>query len=279
MTGFLLIIFSALMHSLWNVILKKSNNKYLFNYQMHFLNFCIMTFAYIVFFREYMFFDLRAVVLAFCAALFFTGYHLFLSTSYRYADASMVYPVTTSSPIWVVLWAAIFLHEKITLLGLLGIVITLVGVLIINSSKTSDIKLDKGIVFAFISAFFYSVGAIVDKVGVDVGNFILYVYSLTFFMTFFMYMYSARRFTNHLEHFKANIRYLLAGSIILFMSFFVYRLGLIFVQVSYATALRQVNALFGVLLGVLFLKEKFSYKRLAGSIVIIVGMLILRANM
>jgi len=237
-----------------------------------------MTFAYIVFFREYMFFDLWAVLLAFFAALFFTGYHLFLSTSYRYADASMVYPVTTSSPIWVAIWAAIFLHEQITLLGLLGIIITLIGVLIINSSKTSVLKLDKGIVFAFISAFFYSVGAIVDKLGVGVGNFILYVYSLTFFMTFFIYLYSARRFTNHLEHFKINIRYLFAGSLILFLSFFVYRLGLIFVPVSYATALRQVNALFGVLLGVLFLKEKFSYKRLAGSIVIIIGVLIIRAN-
>ncbi|TYB32945.1 MAG: EamA family transporter, partial [Flexistipes sinusarabici] len=52
-----------------------------------------------------------------------------------------------------------------------------------------------------------------------------------------------------------------------------------FVQVSYATALRQVNALFGVLLGVLFLKEKFSYKRLAGSIVIVIGVLIIRANL
>jgi len=278
MTGFLLIIFSALMHSLWNIILKKSNNKYLFNYQMHFLNFCIMTFAYIVFFREYMFFDLQAIVFAFFSALFFTGYHLFLSTSYRYADASMVYPVTTSSPIWVALWATIFLHEKITLLGLLGIIITLIGVLIINSSKTSELKFDKGILFAFISAFFYSVGAIIDKLGVGVNNFILYVYSLTIFMTFFMYLYSARRFTNHLEHFKVNIRYLLVGSFILFLSFSVYRLGLIFVQVSYATALRQVNGLFGVLLGVLFLKEKFSYKRLAGSIVIVIGVLIIRAN-
>lgn len=278
MSGFLLIIFSALMHSLWNIILKKSNNKYLFNYQMHFLNFCIMTFVYIIFFREYLYYDPSAVAFAFFSALFFTGYHLFLSTSYRYADASMVYPVTTSSPVWVALWATIFLQEKITILGLLGIIITLIGVLIINSSKASAFKMDKGIIFAFISAFFYSVGAIVDKLGVGVDNFILYVYSLTFFMTLFMYLYSARRFTNHTEHFVMNIKYLISGSLILFLSFFVYRVGLILVQVSYATALRQVNALFGVLFGVLFLKEKFSYRRLVGSVIIFIGVMIIRAH-
>ncbi|HCW93003.1 MAG TPA: EamA family transporter [Flexistipes sinusarabici] len=279
MTGLLLIVFSAFMHSLWNILLKKSYNKYLFNYQMHFLNFCLMTIIYITFFSDKLYFDLNAVVFAFLSALFFTGYHLFLSTSYRYSDASLVYPITTSSPIWVTLWAVLFLNEKVTFFGLSGILITILGVLVMHSSRNSVGKLDAGVMYALISAFFYSIGAVIDKVGVETENFILYVYLLTMFMTFFMYLYSAKKFTNHFSHFKSNFLLLLSGSLVLCMSFFIYRVGLLLVQVSYATAIRQVNVLFGVLLGVIFLKEKFSVKRLVGSIIIFMGILIIRENL
>ncbi len=279
MTGLLLIVFSAFMHSLWNIILKKSNNKYLFNYQMHFLNFCLMSFAFIIFFPDKLYFDVNALIFAFLSALFFTGYHLFLSTSYRYSDATLVYPITTSSPIWVTLWAVLFLGEKITFFGLLGILMTILGVFIMHSSKNSVGKLDAGVVYALLSAFFYSIGAVIDKVGVGTDNFILYIYLLTMFMTFFMYLYSVKKYSNHISHFKSNFLLLLSGSLVLFMSFTIYRVGLALIQVSYATAIRQVNVLFGFLLGIIFLKETFSVKRLVGSIIIFAGMLVIRENL
>jgi len=278
MIGFLLIVFSALTHSCWNILLKKSNNKYIFNYQMHLVNLFIFTIVVGFFFMDTMVFDLKIIFLGFVAAICFTLYHLCLSNSYNLSDASLVYPITTASPLLVVIWAKVFIGEKITFFGLLGILIILIGVMIIHSTKTK-IRLDtKGIVFAILSAVFYSFGAVVDKSGVGNKSFMLYVYSLVIFMTMFLTIQARLKYKNHLEEFSKNKIYVLIGGVIIFLSFLSYRLGLMFMNVSYAISLRQINAVFGVLLGIYFLKEKLYVKRLIGAIIIFWGAFIIKLN-
>ena len=48
-------------------------------------------------------------------------------------------------------------------------------------------------------------------------------------------------------------------------------------QVSYILSLRQISVVFGALLGVVFLNEKYSRVRLIGSIIIFIGVYILGA--
>ncbi len=58
-----------------------------------------------------------------------------------------------------------------------------------------------------------------------------------------------------------------------------YRLGLIDMQISYDSALRQVSSFFGVLMWLIFLKETYGIKRIAGSIVIVLGIILIRLNL
>ncbi|MCB4205382.1 DMT family transporter [Deferribacterales bacterium Es71-Z0220] len=278
MIGFILVIFSAFTHSCWNILLKKSNNKYIFNYQMHLVNLFIFTIITVFFFKNSLMFDLRTIFLGLLAAICFTLYHLCLSTSYNLTDASLVYPITTASPLLVVIWAKFFIGEEISFFGLFGILIILIGVMIMHSTKMK-VSLDtKGIIFAILSAVFYSFGAIVDKFGVSNSNFILYVYSLVVFMTMFLTIQAKLKYKNHLEEFDKNKIYVLIGGVIIFLSFLSYRLGLVYMNVSYATSLRQINAVFGVLLGIYFLKEKLYLKRIVGAIIISIGAFIIKLN-
>jgi uncharacterized membrane protein len=223
-------------------------------------------------------FDLRTIFLGLLAAICFTLYHLCLSTSYNLTDASLVYPITTASPLLVVIWAKFFIGEEISFFGLFGILIILIGVMIMHSTKMK-VSLDtKGIIFAILSAVFYSFGAIVDKFGVSNSNFILYVYSLVVFMTMFLTIQAKLKYKNHLEEFDKNKIYVLIGGVIIFLSFLSYRLGLVYMNVSYATSLRQINAVFGVLLGIYFLKEKLYLKRIVGAIIISIGAFIIKLN-
>ncbi len=56
-------------------------------------------------------------------------------------------------------------------------------------------------------------------------------------------------------------------------SFLTFRYGLSLAPVSYAVPVRQVNVLFGVLIGVLFLRESCGRMRVAAACLILLGVL------
>jgi len=279
MIGFLLIIFSAFAHSLWNMLLKKSENKYAFNFYMHLVNICFFTILYPILFSEYLYFSPGVVFTAFIAALFFSGYHLFVSSSYKYADVSLVYPITTSSPFFILIWAVMFLKEDLTRVGVAGIVLTVFGTIILNKVKGEAFKLGKGVVYAFLAAFMYSFGALMDKKGVSQGNFILYVYSMSFFMTSFLFLFSRKSGELTFQNIKKDIRWVLVAGVIVFASFTSYRYGLTMVELSYATALRQVNVMFGAVMGMTLFSEKMTVNKALGTLIIMIGVILIKIGM
>lgn len=279
MNGITLIIISALMHSIWNLLLKKSTDKHKFNYQMHLLNLLLFTISYPIFFKKYLYFDLIAVLFGLFAGIFFSAYHLFLSLSYKTEDVSKVYPITTSSPIFVLLLAVFILGEKITMIGFSGILTVIFGIFVLNSITIKKLSFTKGVFFALLASIMYSFGAIIEKTGVGKGNIFLYIYSVTFFMTLFLFLYSKNSSSGHLTYFIKNIKQLFPASVVLYFSVITYRFGLETVNVSYATSIRQINALFGVILGAIFLREKDTGRRLVASIIILVGIFFIKSGM
>lgn len=277
MNGFVVIILSALTHALWNIFLKQAKNKYIFNFYMHGINVLIFTVCYPVFFKNYMYFDMNAVVLAFIGAVFFSGYHISLSTSYRYADASTAYPITTTSPLFILIWGVVIFDEKLSLFGVAGIFVTVFGTLMLNQIRGNAGTSKKGVLFALLAAFLYSLGAIADKFGVHTSNMILYVYMMTVFMTSFLFVTSARRALR--EGFQEKTWHVLTAGVIVFVSFFSYRYGLTLIELSYASALRQVNALFAVVLGIIFLREPAGFRKIMGTVLIVAGMVLIRLGL
>ncbi|QAR33943.1 EamA family transporter [Geovibrio thiophilus] len=279
MTGFIFIVFSALCHSLWNVLLKRSSDKYAFNFFMHLVNLIFFTALFPVFFREYMYFDKGAVIYGLIGGTFFALYHLFISTAYRYSDVSSIYPITTSSPFFILIWATLFLGERLTFFGVSGIIFTVLGGIVLNGEKGSRIKPAKGTVFALLAAFSYSFGALADKGGVGGGNMIFYTYCLCFFMTSYLAVYSLRHRPFRKEFIMAEKKYFIIAGVIVFLSFTSYRYGLTFMEVSYAAALRQVNAVFALIIGVFVFKEAFSLSKLTGTLIIVIGIVLIRFGM
>jgi len=244
---------------------------------MHIVNLIIFTSLYPLIFREYLYFDMNAVIYGFVGAVFFTGYHLTLSTAYQYESASTVYPVTTASPFFILIWSVIIFKENLTPSGIIGIVLTVIGAASLNGFDKGFLKLSKGVVFALLAAFCYSLGALVDKVGVQMSNMILYVYSLSVFITLFLFLYSRKNFSQAREK-EGRWPVIIAGTIV-FISFLSYRYGLTLIELSYASALRQVNAMFGVALGVIVFKEKLRFSKLAGTCIIVAGVILIRLGL
>jgi drug/metabolite transporter (DMT)-like permease len=125
----------------------------------------------------------------------------------------------------------------------------------------------------------YSFGALVDKKGVSQGNFILYVYSMSFFMTLFLFLYSRRSGELTVSNIKKDLKWVFVAGVIVFASFTSYRYGLTMVELSYATALRQVNVMFGAVLGMTLFAEKMTVNKLLGTVIIMAGVVLIKIGM
>jgi drug/metabolite transporter (DMT)-like permease len=130
-----------------------------------------------------------------------------------------------------------------------------------------------GVLFALSAGLFYSVGAIVDKQGVTVADVFVYTYYLDIALFLFLLAYALM--TNPPNRFLEEIRVHwpqgVAAGLILFLSFITYRIGLQMAKVSYATSVRQVSAIAGVLGGILLFRERFGRIRLLGAALIAWG--------
>ena len=112
------------------------------------------------------------------------------------------------------------------------------------------------------------------------------IFIMSFLITFIFYsvmftIISHRKsVTLHRKvHVPIQWKLVILGGFAMAASTVTYRLGLIDMQISYASALRQLSSLFGVLMGIFFLKESYGKQRIIGSIVIIAGIMLIRLNL
>ncbi len=276
-----LILFSAAMHAGWNLILKTSRHKLAFNVFMHGSAIAIFSAWWIA--TQGGIPLPRGPVLLFTlgGGFFFSLYHMCLTAAYERIDVSLAYPLTTTGPLYIPLWAYLFLGERLTVLGIAGIFIVTLGAYILQIREISWVGLSfplrnlrlPGVLLALSAGVFYSVGAIVDKRGVTIMDVFLYTYYLD--IVLFLFLLANVILTKSRLHFMEEIRMhwargLLAG-LVLFASFIMYRIGLQMSKVSYATSVRQASAIVGVLGGILLFRERFGRIRLIGAALIAFG--------
>ncbi len=285
---FLLILFSAVMHAGWNLILKTSRHKLAFNIFMHGSAIAIFSAYWIV--RNGGIPVPRGEVLAYAlgGGLFFSLYHACLTAAYERTDVSLAYPLTTTGPLYIPLWAYLFLGERLSPAGIAGIAVAFLGGYILQMREISFAELSyplrhirrPGVLLALSAGAFYSIGAVVDKRGVTVVDVFLYTYYLDVMLFLFLLanglLTTAR--VRFLEEIRAHgPRAVLAG-LVLFGSFIAYRIALVEAKVAYAVSVRQVSSVIGVLGGIVLFGERFGRVRLAGAALIAAGVALIKVG-
>ena len=135
-----------------------------------------------------------------------------------------------------------------------------------------------GVLFALSAGLFYSVGAIVDKRGVTVADVFVYTYYLDISLFLFLLAYALAKISPNrfFEEIRVHWPRGVAAGLILFLSFITFRIGLQMAKVSYATSVRQVSAIAGVVGGILLFRERFGRIRLLGAGLIVAGIMCIR---
>ncbi|SMC74481.1 Uncharacterized membrane protein [Desulfocicer vacuolatum DSM 3385] len=284
--GFGFIIISALFHVLWNSVLKTCRDKT----SAVFLMMCVTVTGMGIYIFQFhdtaSLFISSTMYTAFAAGFFFFLYQYFVALSLEKGDLTLVYPLTVTGPVYIIFWSYLLLNESISLAGATGIALIIYGAISIQRGtliirprfKRPPQKNNAPVLTALAASFFYSFGAVADKLGVMTGDIFVYTFHLSFYMLIF---HVVRVIWQHqtprvIAEMKYNPKSILLGGIIMLLSFISFRMGLQEAQASYASALRQVSTLFGICIGFLFFKEQVGLNRILSSILIVAGAILIK---
>jgi len=283
-----LILFSALMHALWNLLVKRSGDKTIFIWWMFVMSFSWMNGVLLLWPEKFPPVTPLVLLLAAAGGLCFVLYHLFNGRAYQQGDLSLTYPLAQTSMLYVPLWGVLILGERLSPHGVAGIALILAGAYSIQLRALSSSEIlrpfrnlrDVSVQAALAAGFIYSIGSVVDKLGVSHYSPFYFTYLLVAGMLGMMSLNLLRRCYQGrvlAEWQRSRWLVILSGPIML-GSFLTFRYGLQLAPVSYAVPVRQVSLLIGVLIGIIFLGESCGRIRCTAVTLILAGVFLIKAG-
>ncbi len=282
----ILILISAVIHPLWNIILKRSEDKVVFYLHIHLVFTVLGSFILFIFPVKavsggaWLFIGLSSL------AHFF--YQVFLCRTYEAGDISLTYPIVRSSPIFVAILGFVFFRELPSAAATAGIILIIIGTQLINQDELSlsgmfrplREKKAQALFFAALPALFSALSSVIDKKGVLEVSPILFFY-LFFALSGIMFgiyaLFFEKRRRNIFRIFARHKYTITLASLLEFGSYVLILYAFRLSKVAYVVALRQVSVIFGAIFGVYFLKEKYARIRILASVIIFIGAFLITA--
>jgi drug/metabolite transporter (DMT)-like permease len=274
----LLLLTSAALHALWNLLLKRSQEKYI---AMGWQVILSGVFAFFLLFltglppRSMWLFVLISMALE-------AVYFILLSNAYSDHDFSLVYPIARgTAPAFLMLWSVLFLKEQLSLGGVLGVSLIVCGMVVIGAtsllqSRGSQLHL-KGVAVALSVALIISLYTLIDGTAVKNGPALPYALTMFMFVPVLTTSYNILRFgwSPFLAGWKGPRLPLILAAVLGVVAYLLALIAYSFAPLSYSGAIREVSVVIGAFLGWQFLEEPMGGTRLLGSVTIFIGILII----
>lgn len=275
-----IVLAAAFLHAGWNFLLKKSRRKIVFIWWF-------LLVALVLYFPMVLYFWPRAFISPLgwkCLAgtgILHVLYFWFMAGAYERGDLSLVYPLSRGSgPLLVPFLAVVVIHEKLSLLGILGIALIVLGIYAIHLPSFSaqsflvPFRALRGgaSLWALCTGGTIAAYSLVDKVGVSVIYPPLYNYLMLACVWLILSPYVLARERKWLnKEWVTNKKTILAvGFLVLFtysMVLFAMRMS----KVSYVVAVREVSIVFSAYYGIIWLGEQHGRQKIVGAILIALG--------
>ena len=272
-TVFLLVLFSAVLHAIWNSMASKYKNK---NVSIAAIVYghvpaCIIaivilpmpsteSFPYII-----------------LSALIHQGYQNFLLTAYQTGKFTTVYPVARGfGPLVATLISIIFLGVFLKIYTLLSILLISGGVILIGLFSRSVTKNNKILYTSLATGIFIGLYSVVDGHGARISMSAVSYMSWVFIFSalFFPIALKLRKQKNILK------KTLTEGKVVFWIGgFFSYIAYVITVwaftkaSIPMVSALRETSIIFAVFIGYFYLKEKINMYKIISILLIFIGVI------
>ncbi len=274
----LLLLVAAFMHTAWNFLLKSSEEKYI---AIAWQSICggVIALGLMLYFgappRQVWGYLALSVLLE-------TIYFILLSAAYVDHDFSLVYPIARgAAPALLALWSALFLGERLTFGGYLGLALVTLGMAFIGAtallqSGNKRVHL-KGILSALSVALVISLYSFVDGKAVRQTPSLPYGLAMFVLVPFLTAPYVGVRYgwDSLRRTWKQSRNILIIGGALgvgaYLLALFVYSIA----PLSYSGAIREVSVVIGAFLGWRFLKERMGGARVVGSAIVFIGVMVI----
>lgn len=274
----LLLLSGAILHTAWNLLLKRSRDKYIASWWMVVTG-GVIALATLLFtglpVREMWKFAVFSILAE--AAYFIT-----LSYAYHDNEFSLIYPIARgTAPAFLALWSFLFLGETPTVGGLLGLACIIAGLVTIGISTLARSRVPRlhfrGVLVAVFIALLISIYSAIDGAAVKNGQASAYVMTMFALVPIPITPFIIRKYGwSYLwqELKEQGFRLPLMG-ILGVVAYFLAVLAYSIAPLSYSGAVREVSVVFGAIAGWWFLKEDLGGMRVLGSIIIFAGILVI----
>jgi uncharacterized membrane protein len=283
----LLVLVSALLHSSWNFFAKRGN----WPGEFFFWVFLWGVLLYLPFFFAFGVFPSflfqapsKLWWIVILSGFLESVYIISLIQAYRVGDFSLVYPISRSAPLFTQFWAIALIGEVLSMEGVLGIVLVVMGIFVIslkdfhlkNMIPKTNRFISRPYVLALVAAMANSIYSVIDKVGVQIIHPVFYIWFINLWMSLFIGLYLfLRRKVFLMKAWQESKKEILIITILQNVAYILVLMALTMSKVSYVVAFRQVSALFGAGMGILLLKESQWKTRMTGALILTMGLILI----
>jgi len=230
--------------------------------------------------------DIPAVDSTFCflvagaGSVLTVGWILYIK-ALSVSEMSLSIPLISFSPLFLLVLAPLFFGEFPSLIGVVGVCLVVAGTYVLGVARASfglfgpfrALLREPGPRRMLAAAVAFSVAAVFEKAGITRSSAILFAFSENMFAALLMIPIIYLTHRSGFRETSANWRILLPIGLSVAMMFMCQASALRLGPVAYVVAIKRFSVLFSVLAGGLFLKERQLGTRLAGSAVMVCGIL------
>ena len=201
---------------------------------------------------------------------------LLIVKSLSLEDASIVIPIFKLRTVITFILSIVFLDEEFTNLKAISILLILAGAIIITFKK-KEVKLSKGILYILITSVTSSIAFTLDKAFIENYSVPVYVFFVFILPAFWIFLITKNRVERVMKEFSfQKERIIILGSLFgleMFAYFSALKLG----EVSRVLPVFELSLGLTVLGSIVLLAErKDIFKKLIGSLLILVGVILIR---
>jgi len=272
-TVFILVLFSAILHAIWNGMASKYKNKNVSIPAIVYGHVPACIIAVILLPMP----SIESFPYIILSALIHQGYQNFLLTAYQTGKFTTVYPVARGfGPLVATVISIIFLGVYLNIFTLLSILLISTGVILIGLFSKSVLKNYKILYTSLATGIFIGIYSVVDGYGARTSLSAISYMSWVFIFSalFFPIVLKFRKQKNILK------KTLTEGKIVFwFGGFFSYIAYVITVwaftkaPIPMVSALRESSIIFAIFIGYFFLKEKINMYKIISIFLIFAGVI------
>lgn len=276
-----LLLLAAILHASYHLFYKRSLDKQVFAW-------CLLLVTVVVYFPLFATRPLSLPPLGWACVLTSglaeAAYFASMGKTYQTGDLSLAYPLARgSAPLFITLWAALFLEERLTPLGLTGILLIAAGLYLINMRSWGGLwkplrQLGNPLSrWAIFTGFCISIYSIIDKVGMKYVPPFTYIYLvlLTTFLAFTLYILASGKKASIAAEWRANKIGILVAGVADLLTYYLVLLALRLSYVSYVGSVREMSVVLGAFLGSTLLREGYGRIRVFASALVFLGILLI----